>query len=133
MPPVSDPVTNLSPEVLAALANTPAIPPPDNVESNFVDPYRKIVLSGVSYRVNSIKTTWGSQKSDIVSKGTGTYPEPDALKSTDEKYAQYFSLNDMTTTTSTITNVMGNSDGTLSGNHDATHILSNRTFEVERG
>jgi hypothetical protein len=96
MPPVSDPVTNLSPEVLAALANTPAIPPPDNVESNFVDPYRKIDLPGVSYRVNSIKTTWGSQKSDIVSKGTGTYPEPDALKSTDKKYAQYFSLNDMT-------------------------------------
>ena len=38
---ISTDLTNAPPEVLALLANTPAIPPPNGTTPNFVDPVNK--------------------------------------------------------------------------------------------
>lgn len=51
------------------------------------------------------------------------------MKSTDRKYAQYFSLSDMSSTT---TRVDGNTANGVSGDDDGRKILSTRTFDVER-
>lgn len=67
------------------------------------------VLRSLSSRFNSIKSSYfgskyassrGSNPQNSRSEKTENYPEPDMLKSTDRKYAQYFSLNDASMTDS---------------------------------
>ncbi|KAF2475219.1 uncharacterized protein BDR25DRAFT_340071 [Lindgomyces ingoldianus] len=62
--------------------------------------YQKLVRSLYSH-FDSLKSSWNRSKYADSSRGSSqeekaetTHPEPDVLKSTDRKYAQYFSLND---------------------------------------